>query len=49
MHDARRGKVHIKAIPHIAHNGAKHPFAGNLHRGIEGHGAESHQHIGHSQ
>lgn len=49
MQYARRRKVHIQAVVHIAHERAKHPAAGQLDAGIERHCAQRDQHIGHRQ
>lgn len=50
MQYARRGEVNVEAVIHVAHEWAKHPLAaGQLHRCIECHRAEGHQHVGHRQ
>lgn len=50
MQYARRGEVNVEAVVHVAHERAKHPLAtGKLHRCIECHRTEGHQHVGHRQ
>lgn len=50
VQDARRGKVNIQTVVHVAHERAEHPLsAGQLHGGVECHRAEGHQHVGHGQ
>lgn len=43
------GEVHVHRVPHVAHEPAEHPAAGQLEAGVEAHGEYGHQHVGQGQ
>lgn len=46
MEDAGRREVDVQAVPHVAHEGTEEPLPGQLHRCIERHRTERHEHVG---
>lgn len=49
MQNAGRREVDIQAIPHVAHKRSEQPLARQLHRSVECHCAQCHQHVGHGE
>lgn len=46
MEDGHGGEVDVHRVPQVTHEGPEEPGVGQLDRGVEDHGHESHQHVG---